>query len=104
MATWGAQGSGSIVAANALGVFVLSAQHVCADPRDDMIFVGALTERLLNDPSTERFKITVAHRVTTHEGEIARMEIIAADQEIDTCVAFAPNLKVKPLKRFYGTL
>jgi hypothetical protein len=104
MATWGAQGSGSVVAANALGVFVLSAQHVCADPRDDMIFMGALTERLLNDPSTERFKITVAHRVTTHEGEIARMEIIAADQEIDTCVAFAPNLKVKPLKRFYGTL
>jgi len=104
IATWGAQGSGSVVAANALGVFVLSAQHVCADPRDDGLFMHALTEQLLSDPSIERFKITVVHRVTTHEGEVARMEIIAEDREIDTCVAFAPNLKVKPLKRFYGTL
>tara|TARA_Y100000034_G_C6871661_1_gene398047 strand:- start:649 stop:1479 length:831 start_codon:yes stop_codon:yes gene_type:complete len=104
MATWGAQGSGSVIAANSLGIFVLSAQHVCEDPQNDADFMSTLTSRLLDDPSTERFKITVVHRVTTHEGEVARMEIIAEDREIDTCIAFAPNLKVKPLRRFYGAL
>jgi hypothetical protein len=32
------------------------------------------------------------------------MEIIAEDRDLDTCVAFAPGLQVKPLRRFYGTL
>ena len=104
IATWGAQGSGSVVATNSLGVFVLSAQHVCDDPRNDASFMDILTERLLDDPSTERFQITVTHRVTSYEGEVVRMEVIAEDKKLDTCIAFAPNLKIKPLKRFYGTL
>jgi len=104
LATWTSQGSGSVVGSNSLGSFILTAEHVCADPADDLDFVGSVESRLLDPSEKEYFKIITEHKATAFSGQVERLDIIATDDALDVCVVFAEGLHIKPLKRYYGTL
>jgi len=98
----GATGSGSVVATNSLGSFILTAEHVCEDVAEDHRFIDTLSKQFLN--KKKRFKIHTKYRATSFEGRVVPLDIIGTDVDLDVCIVFAEGLHAKPLKRYYGEL
>ena len=102
--TVGSQGSGAVIATNSVGVFVLTAEHVCRkmDNKAIQVFGNLLIPRKIR--KKKKIRIKKKMYVHTFMGEKAESDIIAMDKELDACILFAKRLSVKPLKRYYGEL
>jgi S1-C subfamily serine protease len=100
----GSQGSGAVIATNSIGVFILTAEHVCRkmDKKVAQMFGNILIPQKIRKKKKIRTKKKM--HVHTFMGDKSIADIVAMDEELDTCILFAKRLSVKPLKRYYGEL
>jgi len=100
----GSQGSGAVIATNSIGVFILTAEHVCRkmDNKIVQIFGNMLIPQKIR--KKKKIRIKKEMHVHTFMGDESIADIVATDEELDACILFAKRLSAKPLKRYYGEL
>jgi len=103
VATLHATASGSIIAVNSLGSFILTAEHVCEEVHEQQNLID-LAEKMLTTGKKEFLKTETIFRAVSFTGQVVVLDFIAADKKIDACILFAENLFAKPIKRYYGQL
>ena len=99
------QGSGAVVSTNALGGFVLTAQHVCESMDESDELLSMITLLVLGGKKKNKtVKLDRKIKVISHRGQTAIADVLVEDEGLDACLLFAENLQEKPLKRYYGKL
>ena len=79
----GSQGSGAVIATNSIGVFILTAEHVCRkmDKKIVQIFGNILIPQKIR--KKKKIRIKKKMHVHTFMGDKSIADIVAMDEELD---------------------
>ena len=100
-ATYVHQGSGAVIDRNSVGAFVLTAGHVCTEPKGLMEFFES---NMITKKKKQELRVDAHMKLVDFEGQSYRGDIVANNEELDVCVMFAEHMKTKPLRRRYQDL